>query len=152
MSLQTVVDKILLIDNDTEDCLFFKKALSDVSEHFQLEIVSTFEEMNEKLKQYLPDIIFLDINMTKKDDGFLCLEELMKHEIHQTIPVIMHSGSSNPVHIARAYSTGAHLYFRKPSNYHVLVMGLRKVLEMDWMHPDKVVSEHRETLGYQLSA
>lgn len=139
MHLSRLINKVLLIDDDADDCLLFEDALNKIAPGTTLRSAQTYTEAIAILATYLPDIIFIDINMSQKN-GFECVEALMSHPLFRTIPVVMHSSSANPTHIAQAYSFGANLYFKKPSHFEVLVMGLRKVLELDWMHPKRVTA------------
>jgi CheY-like chemotaxis protein len=138
---QAPVDKVLLIDNDEDDRTLFAAGLREAATDVQLLEAQDFAGMTTLLRTQLPDLIFIDINMPGAD-GFDCLEYLQRNVLYRTIPVVMHSSAGNPTQIAKAYSMGAHLYFRKPYHFAVYVMGLRKVLSLDWMHPERVQHNH----------
>ena len=129
-----MIATILLLDKDAEAGAAFEKALQEASPGTQLHWAKTAEEASEMLTVLQPDLLFLDIN-----DANPCLqpyEMVMSSSVSRTIPIVMHSRSQNPTHIAWGYSYGATLFFKKPSHYGVLVMGLRKVLEGNWKHID----------------
>lgn len=66
----------------------------------------------EKIAEYKPDLILLDILMPKKD-GLEVLEDLHRDEAMQKIPVIIISNSGQPVEIARARELGARAFLIK---------------------------------------
>ncbi|RYY94660.1 MAG: response regulator, partial [Chitinophagaceae bacterium] len=98
--------------------------------------------MLEVLGRFLPDLIFMDIRLPGPS-GFDCLARLAAHPIYCTIPVVMFSGSTDELDVARAYAGGAHLFFRKPAHFDFLVSGLRKVLFLDWLQPQRIRRRHR---------
>ena len=105
---------ILLVDDDKDDCFFFKDALNDIS------IPVNFDSVDgEGLKKYLsknirkiPDILFLDLNMPSKN-GFECLSDLKSNKKIQHIPVIIYSTSFHETVADELYKNGAHYYLRK---------------------------------------
>ena len=51
--------KILLVDDDADDQVFFLDVLSEINQHIQCEVASNGEEALQKLVQSLqPDLIF----------------------------------------------------------------------------------------------
>ena len=83
MSLKQL--NILLADDDLDDCLFFKEALEGMPVNTHLTAVHDGEQLmqllaNEKIK--LPDILFLDLNMPRKN-GFECLTEIKQNNIRK---------------------------------------------------------------------
>jgi CheY-like chemotaxis protein len=108
--------KLMLIDDDSDDRDFFKLSL------INLDIFTFCEAENgqdaiEKLldTEYLPDYIFLDINMPVMD-GFDTLEELKTIDKLKDIPVIMLSTSSVEKDKLRSLELGALCYVEKPTN------------------------------------
>lgn len=86
--------RILLVDDDIDDCFFFKNTLSDlsISNHFTtVDGVGLIKHLS-KNSRNLPDILFLDLNMPSKN-GFECLAELKLRKKLQHIPVIIYSTS-----------------------------------------------------------
>ena len=69
---------ILLADDDTDDCIFFKEALDELLLPTKLMTVHDGEQLMHLLANEsteLPDVLFLDLNMPRKN-GFECLEEI----------------------------------------------------------------------------
>jgi two-component system, chemotaxis family, response regulator Rcp1 len=63
-----------------------------------------------------PDLILLDINLPGAS-GLDLLAEIKAHPIWRLTPVVMLSSSARKEDIARAYSTGAACYIRKPLSF-----------------------------------
>ena len=128
---------VLLADDDIDDCIFFKNALTDLPMATQLVTVHDGEELMVMLVNEttpLPHVIFLDINMPRKN-GFECLAEIKKSDRLKDVPVIMFSTSNSREAMSSLFSTGADIYIRKPGNFdqlkelihHALPMATEKV-------------------------
>ncbi|MEI6946190.1 response regulator [Paraflavisolibacter sp. H34] len=125
--------KIALADDDADDQFLFQLALKEASGESALEIYNNGARLMEALLQPgadLPHVIFLDMNMPRKN-GLQCLEEIRRHESLQHIPVVVLTTSINQAEIKKVYETGANLYFRKPSEFPKLVALIEKVCTMD---------------------
>ncbi|HEU5291214.1 MAG TPA: response regulator [Cyclobacteriaceae bacterium] len=108
---------ILLAEDDEDDCILFQEALDEISLPMKLMMVNDGEQLIWKLENdQLPDILFLDLNMPRKD-GFQCLQEIKQHEKFQLLPIVIFSTSFQPDVINKLYDHGAHYYIRKPSNF-----------------------------------
>jgi CheY-like chemotaxis protein len=108
---------IMLADDDDDDCFLFQEALAEISLSTELVMVHDGEQLVTELeKARIPDILFLDLNMPKKD-GFQCLTEIRQHERFSQLPVIIFSTSFQPDVVNELYENGAHYYIRKPSNF-----------------------------------
>jgi CheY-like chemotaxis protein len=146
---QTPIQKVLLIGNDEGARALFASALSEAAPAAVLLEAVGFEAMQSLLQTQLPDLIFIDINMPRAD-GFNCLERLQADPLYRSIPVVMHGSASSPTQIAKAYSMGAALYFRRPSHFAVYIMAINKVLSLDWMHPDRAHSKQVRGKRYRV--
>ena len=108
---------ILLADDDEDDCFLFQEALAEISVATELVMVHDGEQLILELeKEQIPDILFLDLNMPRKD-GFQCLTEIKQNEKFNQLPVIIFSTSFQPDVVNELYENGAHYYIRKPSNF-----------------------------------
>jgi CheY-like chemotaxis protein len=110
---------ILLADDDTDDCTFFKEALEDLKLSAHLTIVHDGEELMQLLeheKKSLPDVLFLDINMPRKN-GFECLSEIRHDKKLKDLPVVMFSTSNSIDKISAIFKIGAHVYIHKPGDF-----------------------------------
>jgi CheY-like chemotaxis protein len=106
---------LLLADDDKDDRFFFEKVLKELPIQTRLTTV----EDGEKLMQYLsenykqlPDILFLDLNMPRKN-GSECLEKIKSDKRLKHLPVIIYSTSLHDDVADILYEKGAHYYIRK---------------------------------------
>ena len=113
---------VLLADDDLDDYTFFKTALDALPLTTELAAVKDGQELMELLntESYpLPHVLFLDINMPRKN-GFECLSEIKRNERLKDLPVVMFSTSNSRDNMTTAFKTGAHVYIRKPGNFQQL--------------------------------
>jgi CheY-like chemotaxis protein len=106
---------ILLADDDHDDRSLFNRELKALPFNTQLTVV----EDGEKLMKYLvdnvkklPDILFLDNNMPRKN-GAECLQKIKAHSQLKVLPVIMYSTYVHEDLADTFFTTGAHFYIRK---------------------------------------
>jgi CheY-like chemotaxis protein len=118
--LHSVVEKeleIWLADDDQDDCVLFQHALKQIPIKTQLTIFYNGEQLIEALNKNLtsPDILFLDLNMPRKN-GVTCLIEIKKSDSLKQIPVIILSTSFRQIVVDQLYENGAQYYIRKPDS------------------------------------
>lgn len=108
---------ILLADDDTADCLLFKEALDELPLNTNLTTVYNGEQLLEELeKNKLPDVLFLDLNMPRKN-GFVALGQIKHSTQLQNIPVVVFSTASDMESIKKVYRDAAHYYISKPADF-----------------------------------
>jgi len=111
--------KILLADDDSDDCLFFKKALGELLLSTHLTTVNDGEQLMQQLTNetnVLPHVLFLDLNMPRKN-GFECLTEIKLSKKLKQLPVIVFSTSFEQEVVYQLYKNGAQYFIRKPSEF-----------------------------------
>jgi len=124
--------KLLLADDDADDCIFFKEALEDLAVDATLATVSNGVELMKMLHSQsilLPDLLFLDLNMPLKN-GFECLEEIKGDKKLRSLPVVIYSTSLNMEVMNLLYEKGAQYYIRKPGEFLKLKKVIREVLKI----------------------
>ncbi|MTI22364.1 response regulator [Fulvivirga sp. RKSG066] len=124
------VIKILLADDDADDCIFFREALDDLPYAISLTTVNNGVELMKVLmvdQDYNPNVLFLDLNMPMKN-GIECLAEIKAHSVLKHIPVIICSTSYNSEVVTALYDIGADYYIRKPGSFHELKQFISKIL------------------------
>jgi CheY-like chemotaxis protein len=141
---------ILLADDDPDDCMFFKDALSELALDAALNTVNNGVELmhfleSQTIKQF-PDVLFLDLNMPRKS-GLECLSELKQNETLKQIPVIIYSTSSNPAMMQLLYDKGAQYYIRKPADFTNLKSVIYKALCLS--NQNKMVQPPKESFMIQ---
>ena len=117
--------KILLADDDKDDCYLFREALSELPLKTELTPVHDGEQLMDYLEANLqspPTVLFLDLNMPRKN-GFECLTEIKHTTALKDLPVVMFS-TSYPRDIGYEqdiikvlYNIGAKDYIRKPEDF-----------------------------------
>ena len=129
---------ILLADDDTDDCLFFKKAveelllpshLTTVNDGEQLMQLLTHEVRLQNSAPSLPDVLFLDINMPRKN-GKECLAEMKLNSKLKHFPVIMFSTSYEKEVVNQLYKNGAHYFIRKPPDFLIFKKVIQQTLTL----------------------
>jgi CheY-like chemotaxis protein len=110
---------ILLADDDQDDRYFFERALNEIQIPTKLTTVSDGVKLMNYLSENsenLPDVLFLDINMPRKN-GFDCLSEIKHNEKLQDLQVVMFSTTNSPDTITMLFKGGARVYVHKPSDF-----------------------------------
>lgn len=119
---------LLLADDDEDDCAFFKEALDELSLPATLVTVNDGVQLMDFLATIssgdLPDILFLDLNMPRKN-GHECLTEIREKEAFKDLPIIIFSTSLDNEIVDKMYEKGATYYIRKPGEF----SKLKKVIE-----------------------
>jgi len=122
---------ILMVDDDHDDCYIFEEALKELTNNVHFSCLTNSEVLMQHLAQHKPELIFLDINMPKKN-GFECLEEIRSNADYNGITVIMYSNSTRDHEVEMAFSKGASLFIKKPTAHSDLVEVLKNVLQNEW--------------------
>ena len=135
------IKTIFLADDNTEDCLGFEKAIVDIDVHLKLTTVTNGEELLRLLSNYIPDLLFLDLEMPYKN-GFQCLQIIRENKNYERLPIVVFSATNRTNNIQVAYGFGANLFFIKPKDYSELVYSLKNILEMDWTDPTAITEKH----------
>lgn len=129
---------IVLADDDPDDRELFASALSEVDQGMTLVTLEDGEKLFTRLRTMpLPDIIFLDLNMPRKN-GRECLAEIHKDRSFDSIAVIIYSTSISPHEMEDAWNSGAACLIRKPDSYTTLKEIIQKVLRIDFSDLDKL--------------
>lgn len=118
--------KILAVD----DSPTISEMIRTILEKVGYEVVSAYDgvEALEKVKQEMPDLIILDVNMPKLD-GFRVCRLLKFDRNYRHIPVIMLTARDEEENIKTGIKTGADLYLTKPIEPEKLLEAVGKFLE-----------------------
>jgi CheY-like chemotaxis protein len=126
MSVKSI--KILLADDDEADRLLFREAFDELKVGAYVDTVNDGEELMYLLhsvkNENLPHILFLDINMPRKN-GIECLKEIRADIKFKEISVAIYSTSSSENDMEATFLNGANVYIHKPNDF----QKLKKVLE-----------------------
>ncbi len=124
--MSTTSLNLLLADDDSDDCFFFKEALEELPISAKLTTVNDGMQLMQQIsakETLLPDALFLDLNMPRKS-GIECLSEIKRINKLMNVPVIIYSTSLNMEVVDLLYQKGALYYIRKPGEFN----GLKKVI------------------------
>ncbi len=113
---------ILLADDDEADRLLFSETLDELEIKPILHTVNNGVELmaylNKKNVQ-LPHIVFLDLNMPRKN-GLECLKEIRNNDKLKSISIAIYSTSVNENDMDETFRYGANIYISKPNNINML--------------------------------
>lgn len=122
------IKRILLVEDDLDDQMFFCEALTELHPTIDCEIANNGAEALELVAAPPPfDMIFLDLNMPKVN-GFDFLRRIKAHPLHKSIPVVIVSTSNDHEDISRSKLLGASQFISKTPKANDLFMQLRKVI------------------------
>jgi CheY-like chemotaxis protein len=116
---QPYLFSILLADDDPDDCIFFKEAVEALQFTTSIIMVNDGEQLMQfliKNNSPLPDALFLDLNMPRKN-GFECLAEIKQTPLLQLLPVVIFSTSLEQDVVNQLYNNGAQYFIRKPADF-----------------------------------
>jgi CheY-like chemotaxis protein len=124
--------RILFVDDEEDDLLFFKEALDRLELSYNLFAVQSCDgALNQFDSSELFDIIFLDINMPVMD-GKACLKAIKSNDKYKDVPVIIFTVSTSREDIEEVYNAGAHYYLIKPHAQINFVAALKMIFNLDW--------------------
>lgn len=127
----TQLKRILLIDDDEDDQVYFRDAVSEIYPDIECRIANNGMEGLKEVDSPAPfDFIFLDLNMPIMN-GFECLEQLKNKTSQKEVPVVIFTTSKNSHDIEKSKELGASLYFTKPTSFQILCNKLKEIFSRD---------------------
>jgi CheY-like chemotaxis protein len=125
---------VMFADDDEDDRMLFHDAVTEINSDIQLQIVNDGEELIQILLKpvtLLPEIVFLDLNMPRKN-GFECLTEIRSNDILHDVFIVIYSTTGSQSEIEETFKKGANLFINKPNNYNDLLTILKRIFTMDF--------------------
>jgi CheY-like chemotaxis protein len=127
--VMSTIPTILLADGNEDDVLFLKQAFSTSSVPNKLEVVTRGDDAiayllgegnySDRKKHPFPRLLVMDFKLRAKD-GFEVLHDLRQVHSLRALPIIILTGSTDPVEINRAYELGANCVLFKPVHFEKL--------------------------------
>jgi chemotaxis family two-component system response regulator Rcp1 len=112
--------EVLLVEDSPGDVRLTQEALKDAKLQIRLhvawdgtEAMAFLRREGENSSAPRPDLILLDLNMTKKD-GREVLQDIKESPAFQSIPVVILTTSTSDLDVVRAYMLHANCYISKP--------------------------------------
>lgn len=131
--------KILLADDDEADRLLFKEAFDELNIGTSVDTVNDGYELMTLMKntetENLPHILFLDINMPRKN-GLECLKEIRANKKYKEVSVAIYSTSASENDMQETFLQGANVYIHKPNDFQKLKKVLEKAITYANMYRD----------------
>lgn len=123
---------ILLIEDNKHDQYFFIQAINEIPNAILYAIAINGKEALDKLRgaDFLPDIIFSDINMPVMD-GIECFAEIIKTSRLKDIPFVVLSSDISKSELLS--QMGVKVFIEKPANCQLLQKLIERVIEMDFV-------------------
>ncbi len=127
---------VLMVDDDPEDGVLVRKAISASGQNVDFRFVASGAEVLDYLfaeGRYTdrsdaprPSLILLDLNMPGVD-GFRVLKRIKSNMDLRRIPVIVLTTSDAETDIVRSYDCGANSFITKPSSFSGLTEVMRSL-------------------------
>lgn len=127
---------IILADDDEDDRLFFTDAFEELKISTKVQTYNDGSELMDYLNSedaVLPEILFLDLNMPKKN-GIECLQEIKANDKFSDVAIAIYSTSSSEEHIEETFVSGANIYIKKPNDFEKLKKVLSDVVTINWQY------------------
>ncbi len=127
---------IILADDDEDDRMFFTDAFDELKINTKVQTFINGAELMNYLNEdtcILPNVLFLDLNMPKKN-GIECLLEIKENERFKDIAIAIYSTSSSEEHIEETFVNGANIYIKKPNDFATLKKVLSDVVTLNWQY------------------
>ena len=119
---------VLVVEDDPIILHVYKNQIEKAG--FQVYTASDGVEGMDKVRQFTPDVVILDVIMPRKD-GFQVLHEIKTDAELEHIPVIMLTVRTLNADIVKGLKEGAVLYLPKPFHPRELVTLVKRVLEAE---------------------
>jgi DNA-binding NarL/FixJ family response regulator len=142
-----MIRTVVFAEDDEDDQLYFREVFREINADIQIVFVTDGNQLLQLLSNFLPDIVFLGLEMPYKN-GLECLVELRRNLSSVNLPVVVFSSTTRPANIQTAYEMGAHLFLHKSSRYSEYSDCLKKILSMDWDHPEKIRDHYCNEMVY----
>lgn len=127
---------IILADDDEDDRLFFEEAFEELKINTKVKTFNDGVQLMNYLNEaanFLPNILFLDLNMPKKS-GMECLSEIKKDNRFKDLAIAIYSTSASEEDIENTFVMGANVYIKKPNDFKQLKKVLSNVVTINWQY------------------
>ncbi|WP_209404116.1 response regulator [Pseudozobellia sp. WGM2] len=130
--------KVVLVDDDEDDRMFFADALQEIELETDLQEFHNGQELLNFLNDSdldHPQLIFLDLNMPVMN-GFECLKKIRTNPKLKDLVVAIYSTSSSERDIEETFVNGANIYINKPNKFEELKKTIAQVVKRNWQYEE----------------
>jgi len=131
-------NKILIVDDAEDTVDLLRKRFR--AEGYDTDQAFNGEEGLQKVSEYNPDLVVLDVMMPKMD-GYEVCKRMKSDEKTKYIPVLMLTAKGEVDYKVKGLETGADDYMAKPFDYKELSARIRSLLSIKATHEKKVATE-----------
>jgi CheY-like chemotaxis protein len=141
---------IILTEDNEDDRAFFEEALKEIDIPVELLMLENGDALMANLIETVtisppPHVIFLDLNMPKKN-GFECIKEIKEIPKLKDIPIVIFSTSRNKPDIDKTFDLGANCYIRKPATHKDLKQLISSALSLNLWDDNKQLAKEKFVL------
>jgi len=134
--------KILIVDDDSINCLLAKHALAG---EYQAEAVNSGKEALAFLDKELPDLILMDIEMPEMD-GKEVVKNIKACAKWDKVPIVFLTADSSPITEAECLQCGADDFITKPFVPDVMRSRVARILESHELRKDLELELEQKTI------
>lgn len=135
------INNIIFCEDDEDDRLFFKEITQELNSSIKVEFISDGFRLLQLLKHFVPDILFLDLEMPFKN-GLECLVEIRANANLESLPIVIFSSTTRQANIQTSYEMGANLFLIKTPIYSEYSSSVKAVLNLDWSDPIAIKEQY----------
>lgn len=122
---------VMVVDDNVTNLKMLVRLLT--SQGYEVRPVTSGQEALEAVKQSLPDLVLLDVNMPGMD-GYEVCERLKNDEKSKSVPVIFLTALHSTTDIVNAFKAGAADYLTKPFRFDELLARVQNHLALRQAH------------------
>jgi CheY-like chemotaxis protein len=131
-SNQDQVFQVLLVEDVPGDARLTMEALKEskyiTNFHIAEDGVKAIDFLNDRKQdaEKLPDLIFLDLNLPKKD-GREVLAEIKQDDVLKKIPIVILTGSEKDQNLLKIYDLQPNCYVKKPDEIEEFIRSVKNI-------------------------
>jgi len=119
--------KVLIADDNQQNCELLEVYLAETG--YSMQVAHDGQETLERVADWVPDLILLDIMMPKLS-GYEVCQKLKQHEKTRSIPILMVTALNEQGDIEKAIQAGCDDFLSKPVNRLELQTRVRSLLRV----------------------
>ena len=125
----TVTSKILIADDNLQNCELLDAYLSESGEPYEIAMVYDGQQALDKVAEFQPDLILLDIMMPKLS-GYEVCKQLRRNPATRSVPILVVTALNEMGDIEKAVQAGADDFLTKPVHRVELTTRVRSLLRV----------------------